>query len=112
MIAPLPFNSETGLWCEPMISANGYSVSANVPSEKLATVRDVVAYLTSAEVQEKMALRLATTPVDKSVLASPAIKNNPALLASMEQITHGRPMPIRPRCGKSGKACAAPTSSS
>ena len=25
MVAPLPFNTETGLWCEPMISAKGYS---------------------------------------------------------------------------------------
>ena len=52
-------------------------------------------YLTSAEVQEKMAVQLATTPVDRSVLASPAIRDNPALMASMEQIAHGRPMPIR-----------------
>ena len=97
MIAPLPFNTATGLWCEPMISAKGYSVSANVKPEKFAVIRDVIDYLTSAEVQEKMALQLATTPVDKSVLASPAIKNNPALEASMEQIAHGRPMPIRPQ---------------
>ncbi|HEY1771281.1 MAG TPA: extracellular solute-binding protein [Chthoniobacterales bacterium] len=97
MIAPLPFNSETGDWCEPMISAKGYSVSANVPATKLAAVRDVVDYLTSAEVQEKMALQLATTPVDRSVIASPAIRNNPALQASMEQIAHGRPMPIAPQ---------------
>jgi len=97
MVAPLPFNSETGLWCEPMISAKGYSVSANVPPEKFEIIRDVVTYLTGAEVQEKMALQLATTPVDKSVLASPAVANNPALHASTEQIEHGRPMPIVPQ---------------
>ncbi len=97
MVAPLPFNTETGLWCEPMISAKGYSVNANVQGARLAMVRDVVAYLTSAEVQEKMAVQLATTPVDKTVLVSPAIRGNPALMASMTQITHGRPMPIRPQ---------------
>jgi maltose-binding protein MalE len=97
MIAPLPFNTETGDWCEPMISAKGYSVSANVPAAKLAVLRDVVDYLTSAEVQEKMALQLATTPVDRSVISSPAIRNNAALQASMEQIAHGRPMPIAPQ---------------
>jgi hypothetical protein len=63
----------------------------------IAAFRDVISYLTSAEVQEKMALQLATTPVDKTVLASPALKHNPALMASMEQIAHGRPMPIRPQ---------------
>lgn len=97
MIAPLPFNTEASLWCAPMISAKGYSVNTNVKPEKLAVIRDVVAYLTSAEVQEKMALQLATTPVDTTVLALPAIRNNPVLQASMEQIAHGRPMPIRPQ---------------
>ena len=97
MVAPLPFNSETGHWCEPMISAKGYSVSANVPPAKFGMIRDLVTFLTSAEVQEKMAIELATTPVDKKVLASAAVKNNPALRASMEQIEHGRPMPIVPQ---------------
>jgi maltose-binding protein MalE len=97
MIAPLPFNGESGLWCEPMVSAKGYSVSVNVTSEKFETIRKVVTYLTSAEVQEKMATQLATTPVDKAVLASPAVKNNPALAASMRQIEHGRTMPIMPQ---------------
>jgi maltose-binding protein MalE len=97
MVAPLPFNSKTGLWCEPMISAKGYSVSANVPPKKFEIIRDVVTYLTSAEVQEKMAVQLATTPVDKDVLASAAVANNPALRASTEQIKHGRPMPIVPQ---------------
>ncbi len=97
MVAPLPFNSATGLWCEPMISAKGYSVSANVPPSKFGAIRELVTYLTSPEVQEKMAIQLATTPVDKSVLASPAVRNNPALQASMQQIKHGRPMPIVPQ---------------
>lgn len=97
MVAPLPFNSATGLWCEPMISAKGYSVNANVPPEKFGMIRDLVEYLTGAEVQEKMAIQLATTPVDRTVLASPAIQNNPALVASMQQIEHGRPMPIVPQ---------------
>jgi arabinogalactan oligomer/maltooligosaccharide transport system substrate-binding protein len=44
-----------------------------------------------------MAVQLATTPVDKTVLASPAIRDNPALVASTEQISHGRPMPIVPQ---------------
>ena len=97
MVAPLPFNTATGRWCEPMISAKGYSVNVNVRPEKFAIIRDLVAYLTGAEVQEKMATKLATTPVDRSVLASPAIQNNPALVASMQQIEHGRPMPIVPQ---------------
>jgi len=97
MVAPLPFNEQTGLWCEPMISAKGYSVNASAPPEKFGVIREVISYLTGSEVEERMARELATTPVDKMVLASPAIRNNPALVASMEQIEHGRPMPIVPQ---------------
>ena len=35
-VAPLPFNSETGLWAEPMISAKGYAVNANVLGGEIA----------------------------------------------------------------------------
>ncbi|MGZ5025043.1 MAG: extracellular solute-binding protein [Chthoniobacterales bacterium] len=97
MIAPLPRNEATGLWCEPMISAKGYSVNASTPQEKLPLVREVIDYLTSASVQEEMATKLSTTPTDKAVLSSPMMQTNPTLLASMAQIEHGRPMPIMPQ---------------
>jgi maltose-binding protein MalE len=97
MVAPLPKNTETGLWCEPMVSAKGYSVNANLPANKIPSVREAIQFLTSAAVQEEMSLKLATTPVDQKVLASPAVRSNPALIASMQQIEHGRPMPIMPQ---------------
>ena len=96
-VAPLPFNSETGLWAQPMISAKGYSVSANVPSAKMAAIRTVIEFFTSAEMQTAMATQLSTTPVDRTVLDSPAVKSNPTLMASMQQIEHGRPLPIVPQ---------------
>ncbi len=97
MVAPLPRNSETGLWCEPMISAKGYSVNASTAPEKLPLVREVIDYLTSASVQKEMAMKLSTTPTDKTVLSSPELQSNPTLLASMKQIEHGRAMPIMPQ---------------
>jgi maltose-binding protein MalE len=97
MVAPLPCNTRMNLWCEPMISAKGYSVNANVTAQKLPVVREVVEFLCSAAVQEEMAIKLSTTPVDRTVLQSPAIRANPALIASMQQIEHGRPMPIMPQ---------------
>jgi maltose-binding protein MalE len=96
-VAPLPYNTATGLWAEPMISAKGYSVNANLPAEKLGTVRAVIEFLTGAEMQKEMAMRLATTPVDRSVINSPEVKANPTLVASMQQIEHGRPLPIVPQ---------------
>jgi maltose-binding protein MalE len=44
-----------------------------------------------------MAVKLATAPTDKSVLASPAVEQNPALVASMEQVKTGRSIPIMPQ---------------
>jgi maltose-binding protein MalE/predicted GIY-YIG superfamily endonuclease len=97
MVAPLPFNSQTGLWSEPMISAKGYSVNANAPEPKLPVIRQVIEFLCSAEVQTEMSTVLATTPVDRAVLESSATRSNPTLAASMQQIEHGRPMPILPQ---------------
>jgi maltose-binding protein MalE len=97
MVAPLPINSANGLWAEPMISAKGYSVNANLPAEKMAAVRSVIDFLTSAAVQTEMAMKLSTTPVERTVVDSPAVRANPVLAASMRQIEHGRAMPIVPQ---------------
>jgi maltose-binding protein MalE len=64
---------------------------------KMPAIREVITYLTGAGVQEEMSLKLATTPVDREVLELPAVRGNPALVASMKQIEHGRAMPIMPQ---------------
>ncbi len=97
MVAALPVNTANGLWCEPMISAKGYSVNATATPEKWVAIRELIDFLTSPAVQEEMANKLATTPTNKEVLAGPAMLNNPALIASMQQIEHGRAMPIMPQ---------------
>lgn len=97
MVAPLPMNAASGQWCAPMISAKGYSVNVNAGPEKLPVIRELIDYLTSAPVQEEMAAKLSTSPTDKSVLTSPVMQSNPALLASMQQIERSRPMPIIPQ---------------
>jgi arabinogalactan oligomer/maltooligosaccharide transport system substrate-binding protein len=97
LLSPLPKNTETGLWCAPIYSAKGYSVNVNVAKGKLPFVREVIEYLTSAEVQIEMAEKLMTSPVSKEAIASPAVQGNPILQASMEQIKRCKPMPIRPQ---------------
>jgi maltose-binding protein MalE len=96
IVAPLPKNTETGFWCEPMISAKGYSVNAATKPEKFAIIRELIEYLTSAKVQEEMATRLFTTPVALEALKSDRLQTHQALQASIAQIAHGRPMPIMP----------------
>jgi maltose-binding protein MalE len=97
MVAPLPQNAENGQWCAPMISAKGYAVNVNAAPEKLPIIRELIDYLTSAPVQEEMAAKLSTSPTAKTVLESPVMQSNPALVASMQQIERGRPMPIMPQ---------------
>lgn len=97
MLAQLPINTETGRWCEPMISAKGYAVNVNAAPEKLPIIREFIDYMTSAPIQEEMATKLSTSPTATAVLSSPVMQSNPALVASMKQIEHGRPMPIMPQ---------------
>jgi maltose-binding protein MalE len=97
LIAPLPKNTTTGLWCAPMYSAKGYSVNVNVPADKLPAIRKAVMYLTSPAIQAEMAQKLATSPVSREVVDSPTVQANPVLQASMEQIRRCKPMPIRPQ---------------
>jgi maltose-binding protein MalE len=96
MIAPLPFNKDTGKWAEPLVSACGYSVNINVKPEKLPIVLDVLKYLTSIETQEIMATRLLSFPTRRALIESKVVQENPILQKSYEQILHSRPMPIEP----------------
>ena len=95
-LTPIPRMSATGLWCAPIVAAKGYSVNANVPSEKLPYVRHLLEYLTSAEMQQAMALELSTVPVIESVRRAPALLENEILQASIRQIELARPMPLEP----------------
>lgn len=97
MLALLPKNEETGMWCEPMVSAKGYSVNASLDRTKLPALRDLLEFLTGAEMQREMAMKLATTPVAISVMNLPELRANAALAVSMEQISHGRALPIVPQ---------------
>ncbi len=92
-LASIPLNTETGIWPAPMVTARGYAINSNVTAEKLPYVREVIEFLTSAEMQRKQAEFLNIIPVNKEVLASDVVQNNPLLLASLQQIERGRAMP-------------------
>jgi len=96
-VAPIPRVSETGLWAAPMVAAKGYSVNANVPDALLPVVRDVLVYLTNAEMQREMADRLATIPTLISVRDSDVVQGNALLEASLAAVEKGRMMPVAPQ---------------
>lgn len=96
-LAPIPFNTETGLWARPMAAAKAYSVNPAVPAWKLPAVLSLVQMLTGDRIQEQMAERLATVPVRTAVRNGPVMDRNPILQQSLQQIAHSLPMPTDPR---------------
>ena len=96
-LARIPRMSATGRWCAPLVASKGYSVNANVPEERLPYVREVIEYLTNAEIQKRMARELATIPTIRSVRDDPVIQENPLLLASLSQIEVAEPIPLGPQ---------------
>jgi maltose-binding protein MalE len=94
MIALLPVNEETGLRCRPIVAAKGYALNVNTPAEKFDFVRRALAYLTGEEIQLSMASRLFTTPTLKTVIESPAFRDNPVLQLALEQARNSIPMPV------------------
>jgi maltose-binding protein MalE len=93
----IPYMTETGNWCSPLVSAKGYSVNTNLAPERVQYVRQVLEYLTDASIQTRMAEELATIPVIASVRESPEFKNNDFLQASLRQLEVGKAMPMAPQ---------------
>ncbi len=95
-VAPLPKMTGTGLYCEPMVSPKGFSLNANVPSEKRALVVELLKFLMQPEMQLRTAKELNTMPTRKEVVNSDFVQTNDILRNSAIQIEHGRPMPVVP----------------
>ncbi len=96
-LAPIPFNTETGLWAQPMAAAKAYSLNPGVPDWKLPRVLGLMELLTGDQIQTDMALRLSTIPVRTAVRNGPVMAQNPILQQSLAQIAHSRPMPTAPQ---------------
>ena len=96
-LAPIPFNTETGLWAQPMASPKGYSVNPAVPAWKLPAVLGLLQLLTGDAIQTRMAERLSTIPVRTAVRNGPVMERNPILQQSLAQIAHSLPMPTEPQ---------------
>ncbi len=95
-LTPIPYNEETGAWARPMAAAKAYSLNPAVPDWKLPAVLGVLRELTGARIQRAMAAELALVPVQRSVLQSAAVRDNPILVQSLAQLEHTRPMPTSP----------------
>jgi len=96
-LAVLPINSETGLYPAPMVATKGYYLNPYLENERLEQVLKLTKFLTGPEAQFKYASRLATIPTLIEVRERPEIANNPIIMTSIEQVTHGKAMPISPQ---------------
>nr|HPI41336.1 extracellular solute-binding protein [Pseudobdellovibrionaceae bacterium] len=95
-VAPLPQVSETGLWPAPLVGTKGYSMNIHIREENLESVKDLLRYLTSSEVQLRFTEKANTLPSNLELRTRDIVKNNELLKASSEVMKHGEPMPIVP----------------
>jgi len=96
-LAVLPINAETGLYPAPMIATKGYFLNPYLKGERLKQVVALMKFLTGPEAQFKYASRLATIPTRTAVREQPEIANDPIIQTSIEQVNHGKAMPISPQ---------------
>ncbi|MBI4428814.1 MAG: extracellular solute-binding protein [Ignavibacteriales bacterium] len=95
-VSPIPKIQSTNLWPAPMTSPKGFSLNANVSTEKLPVVLDVLRFLLSEENQLETTRELKTAPTLKVLYSSPEVRSNEILQNSLVQIRYGRPMPVVP----------------
>lgn len=96
-LARIPRMSETGKWSAPLVASKGYSVNVNVAEENMPFIRQVLTFLTDAEMQASMAQHISSIPTIERVRADSVIQGNPILRASLWQVEVGIPMPIEPQ---------------
>lgn len=80
----------------PMTASKGYSINVNVKDAEMATVTDVISYLTSAEAELLDAVSLGVLPSDKRAWMDASIQNDPILKASQAGFDGGKRMPVVP----------------
>ncbi|MEL7361983.1 MAG: extracellular solute-binding protein [Bacteroidota bacterium] len=97
-MARIPYNTETGIWPAPIVSARGYSVNAAVTDEKLPYVLDVLDYLTGEEVQRQMVRDLFAIPTLKTVRRDTVLmQSNEFVQQSLSQAEVSKSMPTEPQ---------------
>jgi maltose-binding protein MalE len=94
-VAPLP-RLPNGAWPQPMIASKGYSISVNVPEEKLPRVVALVTYLTGRAAQMRDVAKLGFFPSDAAAFADSSFAADPVLAGARDALARGRRMPVVP----------------
>ncbi len=94
-VAPL-FRMPGGRWAQPMVASKGYSISVNVPKEKMPLVTELVAYLTSPACELRSVRELGILPSHREAYGDSSLLRDPYLSVSQVAIAQGRRMPVVP----------------
>ena len=94
-LAPLPMIAATGRYPSPMVSAKGYSLSANARGRQREEALRLLRFLTGEYAQEKLGAGLGVIP-SRKLAGEKAAAGHPLIAPSREQILHGRAMPVVP----------------
>ncbi|WP_176736539.1 sugar ABC transporter substrate-binding protein [Oligoflexus tunisiensis] len=92
-IAPLPVISETGKPMAPMLGGLFLYVNAGTKDKELEATRKFLQFLTSKQVQLRVATKLNKIPVTLEARADAAVKKNAILNASVNAAAIAHPMP-------------------
>jgi len=92
-IAALPVISETGKPMAPMLGGLFLYVNASTKDKKLDATKKFLQYLTSKQVQQRVASKLNKIPSTMEARADAAVKSNAVLNASANGAVNARPMP-------------------
>ncbi len=92
-IAALPVISETGKPIAPMLGGLFLYVNASTKDKKLEATQKFITYLTSMQVQLRIANKLNKIPSTLEARADASVKANPILAAAMNAAATAQPMP-------------------
>ncbi len=94
-VAPI-FRLPNGAWAKPMVASKGYSISVNVPKDRLPLVVELMTFLTSPEAELRSVRELGILPSHRDAYRDSTLLNDPFLLASRQAIEQGGRMPVVP----------------
>jgi arabinogalactan oligomer / maltooligosaccharide transport system substrate-binding protein len=93
-VAPIPMVKSTGKYPAPYTSGVFFMIPKDLKGDKLAAVKDFIAFATNDANQLDMVKKLSRLPALKTALASDLITKDPILSGSALQMTYGTPMPV------------------
>jgi maltose-binding protein MalE len=92
-IAPLPVISETGKPMQPMLGGLFLYVNASTKDKKLEATKKFLQFLSSKQVQTRVASKLNAIPATIEARADASVKSNAVLNASAQAAANAYPMP-------------------